>query len=85
MAKKKYTLTQCRLRRGDEVYTAWIETTFAKVGQIVSVLDELLGGPIDPKGYSAGWVVEEVFTTRPEKEVLERSRDHKNTRKASDI
>jgi len=79
------SLTQCRLRRGDETYVAWIDSKFAKIGQPVAVIDSLLGAPFDEKGFSTGWIVEQTYSKLPEKYALDRSQDHKRTRKASDI
>lgn len=67
---------QCWLGREGEkfIHVAWIPEKFAKSGKVLRIKD------VD------GFKVLAIGTARkPEEEVQERSRDFKNTRKASDI
>ena len=70
---------QCKLMRphimyGELLTTSWLPEKYAKKGTIVKLKD------VD------GWEVMDVGSLGMEEEqVRERSQDHKNTRKASDI
>ena len=74
---KDYLLTQVKLRRGNEWYTAYIPSEFAKPGAVVKIWFE--------NEWIDGWVVDEMFNSLPVTYVVERSQDYKRTRKASDI
>ena len=52
---------------------SWIPQKFAKKGKVLKLYE------VD------GWKVVEVWDSMEEKEVVERSRDYRNQRKASDI
>lgn len=72
-------MVQCTLRRGTTTQTAWLEEKDGlKVGAIAELKSE------NP-GQEYGWEVLTVGTRLPAEVVQERSRDYKNTRKASDI
>lgn len=76
------TLTQCKLKRKDQNQTLWIPTKFAVEGRRVGLREKT------PQGgayWDEGWIVESVFNTLPQDYVLERSKDYKETRRASDI
>lgn len=70
---------QCHLERKTVKQTSWIPKEFATVGGFVELKEKA--------GWEQGWKVIEAFhyAVRSHTEVLERSRDFKNTRKASDI
>lgn len=65
--------TQCHLVKGNKHQTAYIPSKFAVVGKIVKLLKE------------DGWLVTDTYTTMSEGQVLENSKDHTRTRKASDV
>lgn len=69
----KTTATQCRLRKGEQEQVTWLPTGYATLGEYVRLGDD------------DGWQVIEVGTTLDSKFVNERSRDHKNMRKMTDI
>jgi len=65
--------TQCHLVKNNRHKTAYIPSKFARIGKIVKLLDD------------DGWLVTNTYTTMSEDKVLENSKDHKRTRKASDV
>jgi len=71
--KKSETMTQCKLELNGVTDVAWIPTKFAKKGEYL----EIQG--------TNGWKVLEVWDTDDAEEVIERERDFKKTRIASDI
>ena len=75
----KHEHIQCKLRKGTAEQTAWIPKHCAVKGRVVD-LD-------DPEhGEALGWTVIDVGTTPLDsKWVNERSRDHQNMRKMTDI
>ena len=72
-------MVQCTLRRGNVHQTAWLEE---KEGLKVGAIAELKSEEADQQ---KGWEVVMIGTRLPAEVVQERSRDYKNTRKASDI
>jgi hypothetical protein len=69
---------QCKLRCKDSYTTSWIPEKFAKKGNVVSLMN-------DNYEWEDGWVVIEVGSKLMTSYVMERERDFKRTRKASDI
>jgi hypothetical protein len=70
---------QCLLRQCENTYmVSWIPSHLARVGRTVKLQD-------DEGNWSEGWTVVEVYQTCPTNEAVERSRDWKHQRKASDI
>ena len=79
------TYAQCRLSRGSESQISWLPSKFATVGTLVD-LDEPHPKDAKLKVRDKGWTVVEIFPGhRTEQDVSDRSRDYKNTRKASDV
>jgi hypothetical protein len=75
---------QCTLDRqlagARMVLTTWLPEKYAVMDRVLELQDRNSGE------WHNGWVVRQVGTVRkPEPEVVERSQDHKRTRKASDI
>lgn len=70
---------QCKLRKGTAHHVAWIEAPLALVGEFVRIKE-------DGK-WSDGWEVIEVAddTALPATWVRERTQDHKNMKKMTDI
>jgi hypothetical protein len=67
-------MRQCQLERGRVTQTAWIPAELAQAGRYVRI------------GQEDGWRVRAVYgPALPEEYVLERSRDHRHQREASDI
>ncbi len=58
--------------------TSWIPEQFAHAGNFIKLKK-------DDGTWDDGWKVDEVGTRAPEDQVLERERDYKHQRKASDI
>lgn len=71
------TLTQCKLRRGDLVHVAYIDSRF-RIGDIVDI------SSMSPPN---GWRIIDRYprSTISEAEAIERSRDFARQRGASDI
>ena len=65
--------TQCLLRKGNTEQISWIPSKFAKVGRILRLKDD------------DGWEVISAGHSMDSKFINERSRDHKNMRKMTDI
>ena len=59
--------------------TSWIPEKFAIKDSIIKLQDR------ETKKWTDGWKVVIVGTKRKQREVIERSQDYKNQRKASDI
>lgn len=80
---KQKTHTQCKLRRFDqekcnwEYYTAYIPTEWLTKGESLRLCFD--------GEWQDGWTIEEAYTQLPSTVVMERERDYKKTRKASDI
>jgi len=72
-----YSMSQCVLKKGNITKTAWIASSFAKVGKLIDLKEA--------DGWEDGWQVEKVYTASRYLEVRERSQDHKKQRQASDI
>ena len=75
---KIYSMNQCKLQKNNKITTSWIPTKYAIKGNYVKLKDNDV--------WENGWKVIEVF--QPSKlsdNVINRSDDYKNTRKASDI
>ena len=68
---------QCGLQRGSVAQVAWIPQRHAVIGQNVALTE--------PDKSKNGWTVISVGTALPEAYVMERSRDYRETRRASDI
>jgi hypothetical protein len=75
-------MTQCLLRRGPAQQMCWIPAKHAIPGRRVGLLEKTAQGGAY---WDEGWVVEAAYTTMDAGYVLERSRDYKHTRQASDI
>lgn len=69
---------QCTLRKGSTEQVSWIPEDKAVVGKFVKLRER--GDEWDD-----GWEVISVGKVLPTPYVMERGKDHKNTRKASDI
>jgi hypothetical protein len=70
---------QCKLRNGPGFYqTTWLPERYAKKGNIVELKNE-------EGKWEDGWIVIEVGSKMDSAQVIERERDYKRTRKASDI
>jgi hypothetical protein len=73
------TMVQCKLQKGIEFQTAWIEKKpGVKVGAIIELKSE-------KEGQQFGWEIKEMYSEMEQSRLNERSRDYLNTRKASDI
>ena len=71
---------QCMMKRKNETTTSWIPEKFAIKDKIIKLENRETGKWTD------GWRIVIIGLKRREsKEVVERSQDHKKTRKASDI
>ena len=65
---------QCNLRKNNVETTSWLPEQYARCGKWVKLKEE------------DGWLITNVSKKRiEEKELMERRRDFKNQRKASDI
>ena len=65
--------TQCRMKRGYAIQTAWIPEKFAVMGKILKIKDEI------------GWLITNVFSTMDEKDVKMQKRIYKIYRKVTNI
>ena len=81
-AKHSEQYTQCRFQRptgnGVQETTSWIPSRFAVVGRYVKLR-------LPNKEWVDGWKVISRGATASREETRERSQDHKNQRKASDV
>lgn len=76
---RKPIISNKKIRSGFKHQTAWLnEKEGLKVGAIVEIKSET-------EGDEQGWEVVSMGTRLPAETVQERSRDYKNTRKASDV
>lgn len=75
--KKSDQHKQCKLRRGDVITHSWIPSRYAVVGKTIGLQDE------DGK-WSEGWVVEEVWGSRPSVDVLAQADFFKKHREGTD-
>ena len=64
---------QCVLRKGDKHQISWIPEKYAKLGKFLKLKED------------DGWEVIGVGSIMDSKKVQERTADHKNQRKVSDI
>jgi hypothetical protein len=73
------TYVQCQLQRGPQLQVSWLPSEFSGKGGYVKLKEK--------GSWQDGWKVVESFpgAVRTHEQVVERSRDHLNTRKASDI
>jgi hypothetical protein len=70
---------QCKLRRAPDWFqTAWIPEKHAMKGNVIGIKNE-------NGHWEEGWEVIEVYDKLDSDYVMERERDFKRTRKASDI
>ena len=69
---------QCAMERNDVKYTAWVPAKFAVVGKYLRL-------KMENGKWEDGWLVKEATTPRPSTNVIARSWDYMETRKASDI
>jgi hypothetical protein len=74
---KSNTMTQCRLSRhtgrGDKMTIGWIESCFARVGNILEDEDKDI------------WEVVDVYATQPTEYIIKHERDYAKQRNGSDI
>ena len=70
---KEQRYTQCRMKKGYSIQTAWIPEKFAVMGKILRKKDDI------------GWMVTNVFSTMDEKDVKMQERVYKTHGKVSDI
>lgn len=65
---KKETYTQCYLAKGNWYQLAWIPTAFAVVGKVIKIKET--------DGWDDGWIVRNVYGTKPADRVEKHSRDY---------
>ena len=71
-------MNQCKLQKNNKVTTSWIPTKYVVKGNFVKLKAN--------DTWIDGWKVIEVFQpSRLSDNIITRSEDYKNTRKASDI
>ncbi len=68
---------QCKLVKGKATTVSWLPEKFAEVDKFVKLKEN--------GKWADGWKVDFVGTRLPSKYVINRSQDHINQRKASDI
>jgi hypothetical protein len=72
-------MNQCKLQKGNSITTSWIPSKFAIKGNYVKLKNKY-------NEWINGWRVISVFQpSKTSNNIIERSEDYKNTRKASDI
>ena len=77
MSNKQTFHWQCILRKGDLIQTAWLPEKFANVNRYVELKTD--------DGFDNGWKVVAVGKRLETTYLLERARDYKRTRSASDV
>jgi hypothetical protein len=82
----KDTHLQVNLVKGSKRYTCWVPSQNVKMGSILELEEVRLNEKgLEEKYYDGGWIVTGVGKELPSHYVLERERDYKRTRNASDI
>lgn len=81
------THVQVNLKKNNVHYTCWIPSEGIKVGKVIELEETRLDDKgISQKYFDGGWEVTGMGDKKlPSAYVLERGRDYKKTRKASDI
>lgn len=81
------TYTQCKLKRGGERQTSWVQTELAIEGQMIKLEETKLNAHgVQEKYWDEGWeVVSAGGPAFPYSYIAERGRDWKRTRVASDV
>ncbi len=80
------THTQVNLVKGSQRYTCWVPSHKVKMGSVLELEETRINEKnLEEKYYDGGWEVVGVGKTMDTAYVLERERDFKRTRGASDI
>lgn len=67
------THTQCKLRKGSEFQTSWIESKYASIGRKIGLKEAGV--------WDEGWMVVEIHDTMPTKSVMTMAQEAREKRR----